>query len=105
MEMVEPEIAERLTPGVAMGLSVSGFGGSLLFIEPTKVRGHGNLIVTGNLRDVMRESVRTALSLLKSKVHNSVMEAGTRNSKGDTGSTGAVMNAAGAPGSSPFGEE
>merc|ERR1719217_1039959 len=103
METVEPEIAERLTPGVAMGLSVSGFGGSLLFIESSKVRGHGNLIVTGNLRDVMRESVRTALSLLKSKVHNSVMEAGgfpdmmeIVPSAGDTGSTGPVVNAAGA---------
>lgn len=76
MEMVEPDIAERLTVGVAMGLSVSGFGGSLLFIEATKIRGSGQLIVTGNLRDVMRESVRTALSLLRSKVYNSIMASG-----------------------------
>merc|ERR550514_608575 len=95
MEMVEPDVAERLTVGVAMGLAVSGLGGSLLFIEATKVRGNGNMIVTGNLQNVMSESVRTAFSLLKSKVFNAIVAEGGYDQMMITDSTGGTQPSAG----------
>jgi len=67
VELFEPNIAERLSVGVAMGLSVSTVGGQLLFIEATRTSGKGRLTITGQLGKVMTESVDTALSLLKSK--------------------------------------
>lgn len=68
-EMFEPDLAERLTVGVSMGLSVSTVGGQLLFIEATRNKGSGRLTVTGQLGDVMKESVSTAMSLLRSKLY------------------------------------
>lgn len=67
VELFEPDIAERLSIGVAMGLSVSSVGGQLLFIEATRTPGHGKLTITGQLGKVMTESVETALSLLRSR--------------------------------------
>lgn len=69
-EMFEPDLAERLTVGVSMGLSVSTVGGQLLFIEATRNKGSGRLTVTGQLGEVMKESVSTAMSLLRSKLYN-----------------------------------
>jgi len=66
-ELFEPDIAERLSVGVAMGLSVSQVGGQLLFIEATRNAGQGRLTITGQLGKVMTESVETALSLLRSR--------------------------------------
>jgi len=66
-ELFEPDLAERLCVGVAMGLSVSSVGGNLLFIEATKTKGSGRLMITGQLGKVMSESVETALSLLRSR--------------------------------------
>lgn len=63
-ELFEPNIAERLAVGVAMGLSVSVVGGQLLFIEATRAAGKG-LTITGQLGSVMNESVRIAMSLLR----------------------------------------
>jgi ATP-dependent Lon protease len=68
-EMFEPDLAERLTVGVSMGLSVSSVGGQLLFIEASRSKGSGRLTTTGQLGEVMRESVTTAMSLLRSKLH------------------------------------
>jgi ATP-dependent Lon protease len=63
-----PEVAERrLDPGVATGLSTSAGGGDLLFIEATKMRGRGQLTLTGNMRNVMQESATTAVSYVRSK--------------------------------------
>jgi ATP-dependent Lon protease len=70
-EIFEPDLAERLTVGVSMGLSVSSVGGQLLFIEATRNKGTGRLTVTGQLGEVMRESVSTAMSLLRSKLYSS----------------------------------
>jgi ATP-dependent Lon protease len=67
VELYEPDIAERLSVGVAMGLSVSGVGGQLLFIEATRTAGSGRLTITGQLGKVMTESVETAMSLLRSR--------------------------------------
>ncbi|CAD7928934.1 unnamed protein product [Amoebophrya sp. A120] len=61
----EDFLQDTLTPGVAVGLAVTHYGGELLFVEAAKVKGNGNLTITGRLGDVMKESVRTALSLLR----------------------------------------
>jgi ATP-dependent Lon protease len=60
------EIAERdLTPGTAIGLAWTPVGGDVLFIESARMPGKG-LLVTGQLGDVMKESVSAALSYLRS---------------------------------------
>jgi ATP-dependent Lon protease len=63
-----PESAERTSvPGVATGLAVTGAGGDVLFIEATSMEGEPGLILTGQLGDVMKESVSIALSYLRSR--------------------------------------
>ncbi len=63
-----PESAERTSvPGVATGLAVTGAGGDVLFIEATAMEGDPGLTLTGQLGDVMKESVSIALSYLRSK--------------------------------------
>jgi ATP-dependent Lon protease len=53
-------------PGVATGLSVTGAGGDVLFIEATSMEGSkDNLVLTGQLGDVMKESARIALSYVR----------------------------------------
>jgi ATP-dependent Lon protease len=62
-QKVFQEVAERTAvPGVATGLSVSGAGGDVLFIEATSMKGGDGLVLTGQLGDVMKESSRIALS-------------------------------------------
>lgn len=64
------EVAERTrVPGVATGLSVTGAGGDVLFVEATRLespKGPSSLTLTGQLGDVMKESVRIALSFVES---------------------------------------
>ncbi|MDC0743452.1 endopeptidase La [Polyangium mundeleinium] len=63
-----PEIAERnLEPGVATGLAWTPTGGEILFIEATKMPGKGNVVLTGNMKNVMQESATTAVSFVRSK--------------------------------------
>ncbi len=67
------EIAQRAgMPGVATGLAWTPVGGDILFIEATKVPGSGKLILTGQLGDVMKESVQAALTLAKMLVGDSL---------------------------------
>ena len=62
------EAPERTaTPGVATGLAVTGTGGDVLFVEATAMDGGGELVLTGQLGDVMKESARIALSYVKSR--------------------------------------
>lgn len=62
------EVAERTKyAGVATGLAWTPTGGDILFIESTKMRGKGNLTLTGQLGDVMKESAQAALSYIRSK--------------------------------------
>jgi ATP-dependent Lon protease len=62
----ERETAERVTdPGIATGLAWTPSGGDILFIEATKSDGKGELRLTGQLGDVMKESALAALSYLK----------------------------------------
>jgi ATP-dependent Lon protease len=59
----QPEVAERTSiPGVATGLAVTGVGGDVLFVEASASEGDPDLIITGQLGDVMQESARIALS-------------------------------------------
>jgi ATP-dependent Lon protease len=62
------EAAERTAvPGVATGLAVTGTGGDVLFVEATSMNGTENeLVLTGQLGDVMKESARIALSYVRS---------------------------------------
>ena len=63
-----PESAERTAvPGVATGLAVTGAGGDVLFIEASTMTGEPGLSVTGQLGEVMKESVQIALSYLRSR--------------------------------------
>ena len=62
------EAADRTAvPGVATGLAVTGTGGDVLFVEATSMdSAHGDLVLTGQLGDVMKESARIALSYVQS---------------------------------------
>ncbi len=55
-------------PGVVTGLAWTPVGGEILFIEAADMPGSGNIILTGKLGDVMKESARISLSLLKSRL-------------------------------------
>jgi ATP-dependent Lon protease len=62
------EVAERVAePGVATGLAWTPVGGDILFIEATKMNGKGQLVLTGQLGDVMKESAQAALSFIRSR--------------------------------------
>ena len=52
-------------PGVAIGMAWTPTGGDILFIEATRMPGKGNLLLTGQLGDVMKESAQAALSHLR----------------------------------------
>ncbi|MFT3984186.1 MAG: endopeptidase La [Lachnospiraceae bacterium] len=55
-------------PGVVTGLAWTPVGGEILFIEVTDMPGSGEVMLTGKLGDVMKESARISLSLLKSRL-------------------------------------
>jgi ATP-dependent Lon protease len=62
------EAAERTSAtGVATGLAWTPTGGDILFIEATAMPGKGNLILTGSLGNVMRESAQAALSFIRAR--------------------------------------
>jgi len=67
-EKFESESSENIEiPGIATGLAVTAVGGDILFIEATSMKGKGELTLTGQLGDVMRESARIAHSYVRSK--------------------------------------
>ncbi len=55
-------------PGVVTGLAWTPVGGEILFIEATDMAGSGQVTLTGKLGDVMKESARISLSLLKARL-------------------------------------
>jgi ATP-dependent Lon protease len=62
------ETAETIKEiGIATGMAWTPVGGEVLFIEATRMPGKGNLLLTGSLGDVMKESAQTALSYLRSQ--------------------------------------
>jgi len=58
--------ANITVPGVVVGLAWTPVGGDILFVEATAMKGSKNLILTGQLGDVMKESARTAMSYIRS---------------------------------------
>jgi ATP-dependent Lon protease len=62
----ESELALRTaTPGVATGLAFTPVGGEVLFVESAMMPGKGNLLLTGQIGDVMKESAQAAFSIVK----------------------------------------
>jgi ATP-dependent Lon protease len=62
------EVADRTSePGVATGLAWTAVGGDILFIEASRMPGKGKLTLTGQLGDVMKESVTAALSFVRGR--------------------------------------
>lgn len=57
---------DNLTPGVVTGLAWTAVGGEILFVEANTSSGKGNLTLTGNLGDVMKESAILALEYVRS---------------------------------------
>ncbi|MBF0505527.1 MAG: endopeptidase La [Nitrospirae bacterium] len=53
--------------GVATGLAWTEAGGDVIYVEATMMKGKGNLTLTGQLGDVMKESAQAALSYIKSR--------------------------------------
>ena len=63
-----PEVAEREGDvGVVTGLSVTPYGGEVLFVECTRMNGEGKMTITGQIGDVMQESAQAAMSYIKSQ--------------------------------------
>src|SRR5499427_4465753 len=61
------EVEDRDQVGIVTGLAWTDVGGELLTIEAAMMQGKGKMIVTGNLRDVMRESISAAASYVRSR--------------------------------------
>ena len=60
------QVTERTRmPGVATGMAWTPVGGDILFVEATRMSGKGNLVLTGQLGDVMKESAHTVISYIR----------------------------------------
>ncbi len=59
-------VPDKQNPGVVTGMAWTSVGGEILYIETIFTKGRGNIIITGKLGDVMKESAQIAVSLVKS---------------------------------------
>jgi ATP-dependent Lon protease len=75
-EFIREEKLKTSRPGVVTGLAYTAAGGDTLHIEAISYPGKGNIILTGQLGDVMQESVRAAYSLVRSKAEQLDIEPG-----------------------------
>jgi ATP-dependent Lon protease len=74
---LDEEVEERTKePGVAIGLAWTPAGGDVLFIEASRMAGSGTVYRTGQLGDVMKESVTAALSFVRSRAGALGLDAG-----------------------------
>ena len=62
--------ARTSVPGVATGLAYTPVGGEILFIEATRMPGKGDITLTGQIGDVMKESATAAFSLIRSRAES-----------------------------------
>jgi ATP-dependent Lon protease len=65
--VIPEEVLKKDQIGVATGLAWTAVGGDILFIETLRMKGKGNLVLTGQLGEVMRESAQAAYSYAKSR--------------------------------------
>ena len=66
-KIIPEEVLKKDQIGVATGLAWTAVGGDILFIEALRMKGKGNLVLTGQLGEVMRESAQAAYSYAKSR--------------------------------------
>jgi ATP-dependent Lon protease len=66
-KVLPEELLKKDEVGVATGLAWTPLGGEIMFIEATAMKGRGNLLLTGKLGEVMKESAQAALSYARSK--------------------------------------
>ena len=66
-KIIPEEVLKKDQIGVATGLAWTAVGGDVLFIEALRMKGKGNLVLTGQLGEVMRESAQAAYSYAKSR--------------------------------------
>jgi len=66
----KPEKEKEPLVGIATGLAWTEVGGEIMFIEATKMKGKGGLLLTGSLGDIMKESAQAALSYIKSNAEH-----------------------------------
>lgn len=72
----ESEIALRTAmPGVVTGLAYTPTGGEILFVESAKMPGKGQLLLTGQIGDVMKESAQAAFSVVKANAEHLKIDA------------------------------
>ena len=72
----EPEIAMRTAmPGVVTGLAWTPTGGEILFVEAAQMGGKGQLVLTGQIGDVMKESAQAAFSVVRSNAKQLKLDA------------------------------
>ncbi len=64
---VEDDREKQLKPGTALGLAWTPFGGEVLHVETSLMKGKGGLLLTGQLGDVMKESAQAALSYIRAR--------------------------------------
>ncbi len=73
-KFIENRIVKEMRPGLAYGLAWTELGGTTLPVEVALLDGTGELILTGSLGDVMKESARTALSFIQAHYHTFKLE-------------------------------
>src|SRR5215475_8789906 len=66
-KIIPEEVLKKDQIGVATGLAWTAVGGDVLFVEALRVRGKGQLVLTGQLGEVMRESAQAAFSYAKAR--------------------------------------
>jgi ATP-dependent Lon protease len=61
-KIFKDQLLQKDSVGVATGVAWTATGGEILFVEATKMRGKGKLVLTGSLGDVMKESAQAGLT-------------------------------------------
>ena len=78
VEKIQPEsVLKESQVGVAAGLAWTPAGGDIIFVEALPMKGKGNLILTGHLGEVMKESAQAAMSYARAKASEFHIDVGT----------------------------